>query len=120
MAGKLNRMRLAICSSCSRHVRESICPFCGASVAQTAGVKLPRMSRIALVGAAAAVAATALAGCSAEASYGCACPLPDAGETDAETFEGSVPFYGGAPHDASASDVTASDASFDASDAGSD
>ncbi len=114
-------MSLAICSSCSRHVRETTCPFCGASIAPRTSVTLARMSRIGLVGAAAAAAATTIAACSsAEPMYGCVCPPPDA-SSDVQQGDAIATFYGGPPIDASSFDSSKNDASdatvSDASDA---
>ena len=118
-------MSLSVCPSCSRHVRESVCPFCGASVALDAPRVARHLPRIAILGAAAA-AATTIAACSSEPMYGCVCPA-DAGY-DAQQ-DAMATFYGGPPIDASsfdsgkndASDATTSDATTsDASDAGTD
>jgi len=117
-------MSLSVCPSCSRHVRERACPFCGASVAREKTITLPRVSRIALVGAAAAAAVTSIAACSSpQALYGCVCPPPDGG-TDAHV-DAIATFYGGVPVDAATTDATdattedaPTDATTDATDAG--
>ncbi len=92
-------MRLTVCASCSRHVRETLCPFCGANVAPSAAAPRTkgRRSRFAIVGAAAAAVATAACG-SVQALYGAVIPDAstdggDAGDAQAEamgTFYGAV------------------------------
>lgn len=92
-------MSLAVCSSCSRHVRESVCPFCGAAVVAPVAVSGMRLPRIALVtAAAAAVAASACA----SAAYGG--PPIDASTNDAAQQndagqDATATFYGGPPID---------------------
>ena len=82
-------MSLRLCPSCSRHVREEQCPFCGTEVAPVAASTIPRVARIALVSIGAAAVATA---CSSS----------------------PAPMYGGPPQDAQANDVTQSDGGHDA------
>ena len=52
---------LRVCGACDRHVRESVCPFCGAAVARAPLASVPTVARAVLVAgiATAAVAATA-------------------------------------------------------------
>ena len=97
------------CVRCNRHVRDEVCPFCGARNVHLARISLARVARSALFAAAAA----GLSECNAPvAFYGAVCP-PDAEScwgtplTDAATsddFEWTV--------DASAPDA-ASDAESD-------
>ena len=91
-------MSLSVCPSCSRHVRESSCPFCGADVTPVVVTTSPRVARIALVGAAAVLTA-----CSAQALYGGpmpdAAPPNDAAQSDAGN-DAMATFYGGPPIDA--------------------
>ncbi len=89
-------MSLSVCSSCSRHVRESSCPFCGAAVAVTPRGAAPRVARIVLLGGAAAVAAACS---SAQPLYGA--PAPDASSQDAAQNDASPgPMYGAVMPDA--------------------
>lgn len=93
-------MSLRLCSGCSRHVREEICPFCGAEGAPIVVKKLPRVARIALLGAATA-ATVAATGCGG-AVYG-GPPIDgghdvsagDAGQDATATFYGGVPIDSG-------------------------
>ena len=92
-------MSLNVCLSCSRHVRDSVCPFCGAEVpAAPAAAKAPRVARIVLLGGAAAIA-TACS--SAQPLYGA--PMPDASPNDgaSQNDTGPAPMYGAVPPDAS-------------------
>ena len=52
---------LRVCGGCDRHVRESVCPFCGGAVERGALASVPTVARAVLVAgiATAAVAATA-------------------------------------------------------------
>jgi hypothetical protein len=95
-------MSLRVCLSCSRHVREDLCPFCGADVPQVAETTLPRVARIALLGAAAAAVATACSTTSPQPLYGAV--IPDA-STDADAGQDAMAtFYGGPPIDSSTGD----------------
>lgn len=51
---------LRVCTSCRRHARENVCPFCGAAIEQRALAHVPVVARAVLVAgiAAAAVAST--------------------------------------------------------------
>src|SRR5678815_602921 len=103
-------MSLRLCPGCSRHVREELCPFCGTTVAPAAeGAGLPRVARIALLGAAAAAVATA---CSSSPAPMYGGPPNDA-SNDGNTID-AVPFYGGPPIEAGGTDAEP-----DASDSGS-
>jgi len=96
-------MSLRLCPSCSRHVREDVCPFCQSNVAPAVAVTLPRVARIALVGIGAAAVATA---CSGPApAYG---GPPDTGTGDSAAQDSGgndagndavATFYGGPPID---------------------
>ena len=90
-------MSLRLCPSCSRHVRDDVCPFCGGDVAPIAATTLPRVARIALVGIGAAAVATA---CSAAPAYG---GPPDTGTADSSSQDSGqdaiATFYGGPPID---------------------
>jgi hypothetical protein len=90
-------MSLRLCPSCSRHVREEECPFCGAHVAPLPpAAPLPRVARIALLGAAAAAVATACS--SAQPLYGAV--IPDAGFDANDAGQDAIAtFYGGVPID---------------------
>ena len=88
-------MSLRLCPSCSRHVREDVCPFCSAEVPQGADATIPRVARIALVTIGAAAVATA---CSSAPAYG---GPPDTGTDGAQEAgqDANVSFYGGPPID---------------------
>jgi hypothetical protein len=92
-------MGLFLCSGCARHVRNdgAACPFCGASERQAIVKPKPRMSRSALIGA----AAVALACSSSQ-------PQDDAGTQDSgsDSLQGA---YGGPPIDAAAGNDAAPD-----------
>ena len=91
-------MSLRLCSSCSRHVREDVCPFCGGDVAPLAATSpIPRVARIALVTIGAAAVATACS--STVAMYG---GPPDTGADSSSQDAGQdaiATFYGGVPID---------------------
>jgi hypothetical protein len=93
-------MSLRLCPSCSRHVREDACPFCGSEVPATvATTTIPRVARIALLGIGAAAVATA---CSGNApAYG---GPPDTGAGDSSSQDSGNDsmgtFYGAVPIDA--------------------
>ncbi len=87
-------MSLSVCPSCSRHVRESACPFCGADVAHASPSPIRHLPRIALVGA---VAAT-IASTACSSAYGG--PPIDASTPDGSTQDAMATFYGGPPIDA--------------------
>jgi len=92
-------MSLRLCPSCSRHVREDACPFCGADVTPVApNPAMPRMARIALVSIGAAAVATATACGSTVAAYG---GPPDTGADAAQDAgqDAMATFYGGVPID---------------------
>jgi hypothetical protein len=94
-------MSLSVCPSCSRHVRESACPFCGADVTTAQATTLPRVARIALLGAAAAAVASACSSSSPLPPYG-APPPPDASSDVVQKDAGNdaiATFYGGPPID---------------------
>ncbi len=66
------------CLSCNRHVREEVCPFCGAKCVQSARSPLGRVARGALF-AASAVALTECSSFSPQPMYGGPCMYnPDA------------------------------------------
>ena len=104
-------MSLSVCPGCSRHVRESTCPFCAAEVVHAPRAARPRVARIALLGAAAAVASA----CSSSPAPAYGAPPVDA-STDATpsdaargpdaiaTFYGGVPVDSGSPSDAGGGD----------------
>ena len=90
-------MSLRLCPSCSRHVREDACPFCGADVAPSVAVTVPRVARIALLGLGAAAVATACSSGPAPAYGG----PPDTGANDSSSQQDSMgTFYGAVPFDA--------------------
>jgi hypothetical protein len=92
-------MSLRLCPSCSRHVREEECPFCGAHVAPLPPADpLPRVARIALLGAAAAAVATACSTTSPQPLYGAVIPDASADANDAGQ-DAVATFYGGPPID---------------------
>lgn len=57
-------MRLSLCSSCSRHARGTLCPFCGGPLAEPA--EPPRVSRRAFTRTAVFTAGAVMAGCGGE------------------------------------------------------
>lgn len=94
-------MSLIVCASCSRHVRETSCPFCGADLVHAPAVTPSRIPRIALVTAAAAVVAASACGTTTPLYGG---PPVDASSVDAakdaSTQQDAVAtFYGGPPID---------------------
>lgn len=100
-------MSLRLCPSCSRHAREDLCPFCGAEIAPVAIKTLPRVARIALLGAAAA-ATVAATGCGG-AVYGGPpvdggndVSVPDASDAGQDAI---ATFYGGVPIDSGSGDA---------------
>ncbi|HEY2367375.1 MAG TPA: hypothetical protein VGH87_13360 [Polyangiaceae bacterium] len=79
-------------------MRDDLCPFCGAAVAPVVEATLPRVARIALLGAAAAAVATACGTTtSPQPLYGAVIPdaSADAGQDAIATFYGGVPFDSG-------------------------
>ena len=104
-------MSLRLCPSCSRHVRDDLCPFCGASVAPAVETTLPRVARIALLGAAAAAVATACGTTSPQPLYGAVIPDSSTDANDAAVNDAAdagsdaiATFYGGPPLDSSIPD----------------
>src|SRR5690242_16765730 len=95
-------MSLSLCPSCARHVRETVCPFCGGDVAIAAAVPatLPRVARIALLGAAAAAVATACSSPSPQPMYGAVIPDSSADAPHEAGQDAIATFYGGVPIDA--------------------
>ena len=90
-------MALSLCKGCGRHVRdEAACPFCGGSEMEAPVKRRPRISRGALIGA----AAVALA-------CGSTSPGDDAGsdgssqDSAIDSLQGA---YGGPPPDGSTAD----------------
>ncbi len=75
---------LRICSGCDRHVREGVCPFCGAVVARGPLVTVPNVARAVLVAGIATAAVAATASCFA-GGYGGPPPgtYPENSEQDA-------------------------------------
>ncbi|HQY63724.1 MAG: hypothetical protein IPF92_18555 [Myxococcales bacterium] len=93
-------MGLRLCASCNRHVRESLCPFCGDTESVPLPVPHSRATRAAMVfGTATMVTAIACGGTVETADSGAA-PNPSPTET-------AAPVYG-APVDASPPPVDAS------------
>jgi hypothetical protein len=90
-------LSLSLCPSCSRHVRENICPFCGGDVAPAVAATLPRVARIALLGAAAAAVATACS--SPQPMYGAVIPDSSADAPSEAGQDAIATFYGGVPID---------------------
>lgn len=94
-------MSLRVCPSCSRHARETACPFCGADIPIAAPVQVARSPRVILLGAI-ATAAVAGACSSAQPLYGApmpdASPANDAAQNDAGN-DAMATFYGGPPID---------------------
>jgi hypothetical protein len=90
-------MSLRVCSSCSRHVREPSCPFCGAEgPGTTPPAPRPRVARAVMLGAAAAMATACT---SVTPLYGGSPPDASAdGQADAAQ-DGMIAFYGGPPID---------------------
>jgi len=98
-------MSLRLCPSCSRHVREDVCPFCSSDVAPAVAATVPRVARIALLGLGAAAVATA---CSGPApAYG---GPPDTGTDDSSAQDAAQDsmgtFYGGPPIDSGTDSTT--------------
>ena len=93
-------MSLRVCPSCSRHVRETSCPFCGAELSLEPPVSIPRAARIVLL-CAVATAAVATACSSAHPLDGA--PMPAASANDAAQSDAGndamATFYGGPPVD---------------------
>lgn len=96
---------MKLCGACGRHVRESACPFCGASVSAEISRARVRGSRTARI-----LAATALVACG-----GTTDPGSDGGSKDGSTSDvvddfSPGPMYGAvipdAGNDADASDAT--------------
>lgn len=86
------------CLSCNRHVRDEICPFCGAKCVQSARKPLGRVARGALF-AAGAVALTECSSMAPQPMYGAACidtdacgiPQQDASKNDASDAGDAAP-----------------------------
>ena len=87
-------MAMVICSGCNRHVRESVCPFCGATTHQTAPARsAAHGSRAALaLGVATAVTVT-LAACSSSSTSNSTDAGPEAKDSGQDTS--IVAAYGG-------------------------
>ena len=111
---------LGVCASCGRHARESVCPFCGATIRSTTRAPLRRASRTAKILGVAALGVAcggttnpSDAGSDAKEDvtlqppYGAVIPdagpdvaqPPDAGDasTDAADDSSGVPLYGAPP-----------------------
>lgn len=95
-------MSLNVCASCSRHVRETPCPFCGADVELIARAPAPRVARIVLLGGAAAIASACSSAPSPQPMYGAVMPDASAdGATDAAQNDSAPgPMYGAVMPDA--------------------
>ena len=94
-------MSLSVCPTCSRHVRETTCPFCGGDVVVTARPAAPRVARIVLLGGAAAIATACSSGPSPQPLYGAV--MPDASSdapSDATPDTSPAPMYGAVMPDA--------------------
>lgn len=102
---------MKLCSACGRHVRETTCPFCGASVSSSeisrARVRGSRTARI--------LAATAIVACGGTTDPGSDGGSKDASSDVVDDFS-PQPLYGAVVPDAGKDAADASDAS-DASDA---
>jgi hypothetical protein len=112
---------LRVCPSCSRHARDTTCPFCGADLPQITPVSAPaRLSRAGLVGLAATAAVVSACSSTLVAAYGlppsdAALDSPADGKSDAPITLDAA--YGGPPFDASL-DATPDAGDGGASDAG--
>ncbi|HEY1960339.1 MAG TPA: hypothetical protein VGH28_32235 [Polyangiaceae bacterium] len=91
-------MSLSVCPSCSRHVKETRCPFCGGEVVHAPRAVSPRAARIVLLGGAAAIA-TACGSMSPQPLYGAV--MPDASNDAADAAQNDA-----APNDAAQNDVS--------------
>ncbi len=76
---------LHVCSGCDRHVRESVCPFCGAGVERGPLASVPVVARAVLVAGIASAAVAATASCFG--AYGGPPPgtVPENAQPDAAT-----------------------------------
>src|SRR5580765_3568534 len=90
-------MSLRLCPSCSRHVREQQCPFCGTDVPAVEAPIIPRVARIALVSIGAAAVATACSNAPAPAYGGP--PDTGSGDSSSDAYPDIGTFYGGPPID---------------------
>lgn len=94
-------MSLSVCPSCSRHVRETRCPFCGGEVVLSQRPAAPRVARIVLLGGAAAIASACSSGPSPQPAYGAVIPDASAdGAADAAPDVSPGPMYGAVMPDA--------------------
>ena len=94
-------MSLRVCPSCSRHVRDDLCPFCSADVPRVVESTIPRVARVVLLGAAAAAVATACS-TSSQPLYGAVMPDSSAdapSDADDAGQDAIATFYGGPPID---------------------
>jgi len=97
---------MKLCSACGRHVRESTCPFCGASVSEEISRARARGSRTARI-----LAATALVACGGTTEpTGDGGGAKDGATSDVVDDFSPGPMYGAvipdAGNDADASDAT--------------
>ncbi len=86
-------MSLRLCASCNRHVRESCCPFCGATESLPLPVPHSRSSRAAMVFGTATMVTAIACGGTVETTDSGTSPTPT-------TTNSTAPVYG-APVDAS-------------------
>ncbi len=86
MDDTLRRMSaLHVCGGCDRHVRESVCPFCGAAVERGPLASVPVVARAILVAGIARAAVAATASCFG--AYGG--PPPDLPSNNAQPDAGT-------------------------------